>query len=269
MSSVHTLLPPDLDTTEPDPVVTPQVFVRVFAVPSGMPWEQRRAAELEARHGAPVPIADLMHKLKRLGTWSFGGSARFAVLYIRTSEFTGPFETLVDVDGVPTKVGFGTGAEQTQRARLMAMLALLAAITLAILGSGVAVALSVRAETSARLDLAEQTAQAKTRAAKTQQTRAEQMRLLGRAVGKARPVEQVLTDLAWASSARAPESRLAAVHWDHGLLAVEARGAAAPFLAEERPIERSDKPIRPGVWLWGVRPDPSPATTFPSERTGP
>ena len=270
MSSVHSLQPPGPgEALAPEPAAIPQVFVRVFSVPSGMPWEQRRAAELEARHGAPVPIANLMHRLKRLSGWSLGGAARFVVFYIRTREFTAPFETVVDVEGAPTKVAFGTGAERAQRTRLIGMVGLLAAATLAVLGGGIGLALGVRAEATARLDLAEQTAQAKSRAARVQQTHAEQMRLLGRAVGNAKPLEMVLIDLAWASSARAPESRLAAAHWDHGLLAVEARGPAAPFLAGERPLERSDQPIRPGVWLWGVRPDPSPATAFPSERTGP
>ena len=61
------------DTVEP-----PQVFVRVFQAPAGMPWEQGRAARLEARHGSPLPIADVMHQVKRLGAWSLGQPGRYA-----------------------------------------------------------------------------------------------------------------------------------------------------------------------------------------------
>jgi len=55
------------------------------------------------------------------------------------------------------------------------------------------------------------------------------------------------------SAARTPDARIEALHWDHGLLAVEARGEYPPIAGSGPPPERSSKPVRPGVWLWGLK----------------
>ena len=77
----------------------PQVFARAIVTPPAPPWEQIRAANLEARHGAPLPLAELMHRVKRLSGWAPGRPGRFAVFYVRSKEFRSPFEAKVDVDG--------------------------------------------------------------------------------------------------------------------------------------------------------------------------
>src|SRR5688572_20809131 len=84
----------------------PQVFVRTFSTPSGLPWEQARAARLDAEHGAPLPLRDLLHRVKRLSPWSPGAVGRYAVFYVRRRDYRGAFETTVDVDGQPVRVTF-------------------------------------------------------------------------------------------------------------------------------------------------------------------
>jgi hypothetical protein len=239
------------DTAEP-----PQVFVRVFQAPAGLPWEQARAAQLEARHGSPLPIADVLHQVKRLGAWSLGEPGRYAAFYVRRAEFSGPFETTVQVEGAPIRVAFGTGATQAARLRQAAALGGLVGATLVIAGVGLTLALGVRSETTAQLDLAQQTLAAKSRALRSAVRQAEQTEALADVAQGGQPVATVHTDLAWVGAAKTPDARIVAVHWDRGLLGVEVRGEAAPFGNGERQVERSDRPIRAGVWLWGVHPDP-------------
>jgi hypothetical protein len=234
-------------------VANPQVFVRVVSTPPGMPWEQSRAAQLEMRHGAPLPIADLMHKMNRLGRWAPGQQGRFAVFYIRAREFRTPFETIVDVEGTPTKVAFGAGAEQLRRARTTGLAVLLLVLSGLIIGTGAAMALNARAQASTRLETAELTVANRLKTAQVIERRRRDSRSLRIAIGGARPVEDVLADLAWASASKTPAARVDVVHWDHGLLAVEVRGEDMPFEALDRVQERSARPIRRDVWLWGVK----------------
>src|SRR4051812_4519545 len=120
MSVVEHLLPPERD--EPAGAATPQVFKRVIATPSGPPWRQVRAAQLEARHGAPLPIGELMFRLKRIAPWSLGQPGRFAAFYIRTREYRSAFEAIVDVEGTPVTVAFGASAKQGRQLQTLGAL---------------------------------------------------------------------------------------------------------------------------------------------------
>lgn len=232
----------------------PQVFVRAFTVPAALPWEQTRAAQLEARHGAPLPISEVMFRLRRLGTWGLGRAGRFAVFYIRSREFKAPFETVVDVDGEALKVAFGGGAEQLRRAGSGAAWILLAGLVAGLLVLGPFLALNARREVEARVATLETALTAKAALGAEAQRKRENARALRLAVGKTAPVGEVLADIAWATSVKADDARIVAIHWDHGFLAAEARSKTPPFRLEGDELERSDGPVRPGVWLWGLRP---------------
>lgn len=259
------MLNPDPQAFETEVLPPPQVFTRVFSVPAGLPWVQVRAARLEARHGAPLPISELMHQLRRLGRWSPGEQARFVVFYLRAREFRVPFETSAEVDGQLVKVAFGVAGQRAAQVRRTAVLAAAAGSVVVLLALGLGLAFHARGEAEARLALADQRLAARVHAVRNLGKQADLARAVVKARGAARPVGDVLADFTWAAAAKAPEARIVAVHWDHGLLAVEARGETAPFGAVSRTVERSPKPIRSGVWLWGVRPDGAE----PSEGAGP
>lgn len=244
--------------------VPPQVFSRVFSVPAGAPWEQMRAAQLEVRHGSPVPIAELIWRLRRLEGWRPGQASRFAVFYVRSREYKAPFETLVEIDGEPIRVAFGLATDQFRRARRLGAVAAIAGTCAAVLIVGVFSALHARATAEDGLQGLDRSVEAKARLTRAVQRERAQGRELQAAVGRAGRLEDVLTDIAWASAAKTPEARIGAVHWDHGLLAVESRGEASPFVTSDRPVERSSRPLRPGVWIWGVKPRaaPLPASGF-------
>lgn len=230
----------------------PQVFVRALVTPPGAPWEQARAARLDARHGAPLPVSELLHQVRRLDRWGPGRSGRYAAFYVRAREFREPFEATVEVDGQPVKVRFGAQAQDLKRLRSLGAILLVLMLTGAVLGGGVMLALGARGEATAGLQADEQLAQAKLKMAEAFRDRSNQARDLRALAGAGRPVSEVVGDLTWVATSKTPEARIVGLHWERGLLAVEARGEQPPFLAVDRPIERSARPLRPGVWLWAV-----------------
>jgi hypothetical protein len=239
----------------------PQVLVRVIVTPPGAPWEQARAAKLDAQHGAPLPISELIHQLRRLAPWAPGRPGRYAVFYLRAREFHAPFETTVEVDGQPLPVRFGTPARDAARVKLAGLALILLVLTGAVLGASTLLALRVREAANVRLEAAEQMATSRLRMAEAFSKRTNDTQDLRALVGSARPLSDVISDLTWVATSRTAEARIVGVHWDRSLLAVEARGDQPPLLAVDRPLRRSDRPLRPGVWLWAVggrRPDGEP-----------
>lgn len=250
--------PPPFSAAEPKAAPPPpQVLPRTISTPPGPPWEQARAARLEARHGAPLPLAEVAWRLRRLEPWAPGRPGRYVAFYVRERELKARFTTVVEVDGRPIEVEFRPAADQRQQAKV-ATYVVLAALATGLLGAGAtAFALHARSQAEARLADAEQTAAVKLRAARGLQRRQDAARRLHAAQGASAPVAGALADLGWASVARSPDSHILAVHWDHGLLAVETRGEASPFPQAEPGVVRPGGQIRPGVYLWGVKPPKS------------
>lgn len=243
-------------------VAPPQVFVRTFTAPSGFPWEQARAAQLEARHGAPLPLAELMHRVRRLAPWSPGAVARYAVFYVRRRDYKAPFETTLDVDGLPVRVAFGGGPDLS-RAQTVAGVALVASLIVALVAGGAFMAYAARSEAEGRLAALEQQVAARKRQADRQETDRDRSARLAVARGERGLPSDVLADVAWLTRSRTAEARIVALHWDRGLMAVESRGSAAPVETVERQVVRSNRPLRPGVWLWGITPTPPGAASAP------
>jgi hypothetical protein len=232
----------------------PRVLSRVIVTPPASPWQQSRAAKLEAQHGAPLPPSELIHKVRRLAGWAPGRPGRFAVFYVRTAELRAPFEATVDVEGQSVKMAFGSGGVQPQRVQGVARLVMLLTLCGAVLGGGGVLALNARGEASGRLEAAEKLAGAKLAAAQAVRRQAAQARALRAALGRGRPIGDLLGDLGWAAASKASDARLAAIHWQGGVMAVEVRGEQSPFAAGDRRLERAPRPLRPGIWLWGVGP---------------
>jgi hypothetical protein len=81
-----------------------------------------------------------------------------------------------------------------------------------------------------------------------------QARELRLALGRGRSIGDLMGDLTWVAASKSPDARVAAVHWQGGVMAVEVRGEAPPFATVDRRLERAPHPLRAGVWLWGVGP---------------
>ncbi len=241
------------------PANTPKVFVRAIPTPPGLPWDQARAAALEARAGAPLPLSEVIWRLKRLGPWAPGRPGRWAAFYVRSGEVGEELAAEPMVEGRPVPIRFQSFAAQQRRMRRLAVLALSAGAAAAlVLGLATAV-ISARAQAADRLDTLElTTARRLKQAEETERLRA-QTRALDAAHVRGQTLDDVLKDLAWVSTAKAATARVEGVHWDRGYTAVEVRGDAAPFDRLDRPVQKSAKPARAGVWLWGVAPaEPGP-----------
>ncbi len=232
----------------------PTVFVRTFSTPPGLPWDQQQAAALDARSGAPLPLAEVTYQLRRLEPWSMGRPARFAALYVRVQEVGQGLDRTVQVNGRPLRVRFFTALERNRRARRLGLVAVAAGSFALVTSGAVTTALAVRQEAVARLDALDQIAAAKHKVMRE----AERERLIGLSLDaegvKSFKLGEALADLTWASTAKAPDARIEALHWDHGHMAFEVRGDVVPFASSDRTIIKASKPIRPRVWLWGVEP---------------
>lgn len=230
----------------------PKVFARSISIPPGAPWDQSRAARLEARAGAPLPLAEIEHQLRRLEGWRPGAPGKFAAFYVRTTDIGAQLTSQTLVDGRWVEVTFVSRAERERIARRAAIVLGAAGAGLLMLIASVAVAISSRASNADQLASLEQLAIAKQRIAQSSDVQRREAAALQAAGVRGRGLNDYLADLDWAAGAKAPGARIQAIHWDHGAMAVEARGEVAPFNPVGRVATKLDKPLRPGVWLWGV-----------------
>ncbi|HUO23362.1 MAG TPA: hypothetical protein VMU59_12665 [Caulobacteraceae bacterium] len=232
---------------EPQP---PTVFVRTLSVPPGAPWDQARVARLEAQAGAPLPLNDVFYRLFRLDGWRPGHAARYAACYVRAEEAGAAFQAKVEVGGRTLQVRFLSAKARNRRALRLGAAAVATAVLAFLAGGAVTSALSLRAEVADRLAVVERMAAVDAHAAQGRARANAQARLLDAEGVRGRSLTSVLSDLAWASSAKMPGATIEAVHWDRGALAVEVRGEGAPFAGSERALVKQPKPLRPGVRLW-------------------
>lgn len=238
---------------KPEPKPQPKVFVRTLLAPPGMPWEQGRTAELDARLSSPLPAGDVVYQLRRLEAWRPGSPARFAAFYVLARDVDGRLETHAQVDGRDVRVVFESAEVSASRARRFGAVGLACGVIVFAAVLVVGLAIGRRAELEGKLAAAEQQADVKLRGASAKARLKAQDQALRTWRDKGAPMSEVLADLAWISSAKAGDAQVDGVHWDHGLLAVEATGARPPLVVfGDRRLQRSTKPIRPGVFLWAV-----------------
>lgn len=233
----------------------PKVFTRVISTPPGMPWRQARMADLEARQSAPLPLSDVTYRVRRLGLWD-GRAARFAAFYVRSADFTETFVAEAAVDGDKFKLRMVHPSEDRRRASRAATLGLTAAVLTIVLAAGLTSAGAHKQRLSETLDQAEQQASSRQRQAGAIHRRTQEATLLASAAKQDLTVDNVVADLNWVAANRNTEARVQAFHWQNGALAVEALGPNPPIDAIGRPLQRSAKPVRPGIWAWvAARPD--------------
>lgn len=255
------IVDPEAGEPQPQTRPAPRVFVRTVPAPPGLPWDQARAADLEARMGAPLPLNGVAYQVRRLDGWAPGRPARFAAFYVRAAEIGERLSTTVEVDGAPVDVQFVSERERRRQARTLLTGAGVAGGLAVVLALALLCAVQARIQASARLDTLEQQADSRLRQAQKLAALKLQARALDAAGARGASLVQVLDDLAVVSAAKAPNAHIQAFHWDRGYMGVEVRGDAQPFAAIDRQVQRADKPVRPDVWLWGVAP--------PAGRRGP
>lgn len=232
----------------------PTVFVRTVSTPPGLPWDQARMADLDARAGAPLPLGEVVYRLGRLDPWRPGRPSRYFACYVRAREVGDRLVATATVDGRSISLEFVSGVERGRRLRRLGTLAAASGVTSLLVLAAVVSAIDVRSDAAARMDRIDTAVVRAMRQAQQVQSMQAQTRALAAAKVHGQSIGDFLNDLAWVSRAKAPGAHIDAVHWDHGYMGVETRGDTPPFGQVDRPVLKAAKPVRPAVWLWGIGP---------------
>lgn len=243
---------PSLD--EAAETAPPKVFVRAIVAVPAMPWDQARAARLEASLNAPTALTEVAFVLKRLEPWRPGTPARFAAVYARHADVGDGLAIAPQFEGRPLPVRFTSPEYARARARLLAVTMAVSAAAVFLLVTVATTVWTLRAEAAQRLDMLERQTQRRVVEARAAARLTAQARALDRLDLRRHAAPEILEDIAWTARAVRPDANIDAYHWENGVLAVEARGEESPFAAADRPVRRSQRPVRSGVWLWGVEP---------------
>ncbi len=230
----------------------PPLFVRAISTRPAAPWDQNRAARLEAELNAPLPLDVTALVVKRLERWSPGAPGRYAAVYARRSDVADGLTTVAQLDGRPIPVRFLSPERQAAQLKTFAVAVAGATIMTFLLVLTIASVIAVRSEAEARLEALEQTVQRRLVEARRREALAEQSRALTAAGVENLRASAVLADLDWAARAKSADVSLEGVYREGALMAVEVRGDQVPFAGGDRAVQRSEKPVRSGVWLWGV-----------------
>lgn len=264
-----------VDEEPVEPPAQPAVLVRTIQAPPGLPWEQSRAADLEARHSSPLPLGEVIFELRRLEAWRPGQPGRFGAFYVLSREVVTRLDAKVEVDGRLLALTFLSPGLQRQRGRRLGMVAGGAAVLALVITASLGAAIARRTDADETLSALETRSAAKLRALEARQRIRVQNRALDAQADRNASLHTAIADLAWVASEKRPDAHVEAVHWRPGLVALEVRGSQAPLqVTEGRRLQKSAKPIRRDVWLWGVT-DGSiapvvsrPITAMPLDETG-
>lgn len=239
------------------------MFVRAIVTRAAAPWDQARAAALEARMNAPLPLDVTAYVLKRLEPWKPGAQGRYVAVYARRTDVRDGLVATARLDGRAIPVRFLSVERQRQQLKVFAAAAGGAAILVFLLVVCGASVFTTRAQANLRLEQLEQSTQRRLAAAKRQRAVAAQVEAVEAAGLDELRVGAVLADLDWAAGAVAPGASIEAFYREGPLLAVEVRGDQTPFAVTDRMVQRSEKPVRRGVWLWGVTAAPATEVVMP------
>lgn len=235
-----------------DEAQEPRLFVRAITIRPAPPWDQARAARLEATLNAPVPLTQVALQLRRLEPWRPGAPGRYGAVYARHEDVRDGLTTTASLDGITFPVRFASPGRQREQARQLAIVGTLTAVGVFLLVTTAASVIATRIQATSRLEALElATAQRATRARSVSLRQAQAQALLEAGLDDRR-ASRVLEDLAWAARNRTANAGVEGFVWEGSLFAVEARGEEAPFSAIDRKVERASRPVRPGVWLLGV-----------------
>jgi len=231
------------------------MFIRKLEIPPGAPWDQWRAAKLEAAHGAPLPTEEAALSVKRLRHWAPHSVGLFAVAYIRRADDL-PAELSAVVDGLTVRFRFA--APRLRQATLKRQAIALASLVFAAVSLGLAgqKALEARAANEALLQREEAHAQRWGAAARQRRRDAEEQRLIRQAGAEGRGFGDLAADLVWLGRAKAPSVAFERVRWTAGEMQVLVQGPGAPLLTPERPLTPIDQIAGLQAWRIGERARP-------------
>jgi len=226
-------------------------FTRVLATPPGWPWDQSRAAMLEARHTSPVSNDGVNIIVRRLKGWALGDGGEFVAIYLRAGDVFPAQGLDVDVRGRTIHIDLPSRAARAEQFKDQAIRIAAAAVMVVVVLGLVPLAFERRGAFENRLDEAEVRIEHEAREAHAV-ARAKQDAEALSELGATDGLDKAVADLAYVSAAKDPAARIDAFYWNKGFWAIEARGGDVPIKDNAVTLQKSAKPVRPGVWLWAA-----------------
>lgn len=229
----------------------PKPFTRTLAVPPGWPWDQARAAKLEALHTSPASGDTVTTLVKRVKPWAYGEPGEFVAVYVRGAAAGQVFE--IDVHGRTVRVEVPSKAAREAMVRERAWQLGSALVVVLAIGGLLLLAAQRRQALEDRLTAAELKIEHQSREARAIAAAKTNARLLGELGLKDQGVDSIMRDLSHVAAVKESDARIDAFYWRKGFWAVEAHGDTPPVRDAELSLQRSTKPVRPGVWLWASK----------------
>jgi len=225
-------------------------FTRVVTAPPAWPWDQVRAARLEAQHTSPVSGDDVVVVVRRLKPWGFGQDGKFVAIYLRAMDIRQGLKFDIDVQGQHLTIDMPSPEQKARqssaRAWVMAFGGVLA------IGLLLMIMLTVQRRAAEADRLTEVETQLQRRAHEAEgvaRAKADAQALAQLDLGN-RSIDNALADLKTLTLKRDAAARIDAFYWNKGYWAVESHGTASPVADATVPLQRSTKPVRKDVWLW-------------------
>ena len=230
-------------------------FTRTVTTPAAWPWRQHQIAQLDALHGSPLPADQVEFQLTRVGSWQPARPASFTIIYTRADPARAGRKGLGRGPVRDLLTALLPGPSFTSQRIKPAYIVTLAYVAAALLFAfALSLAWQSRLDTAAELDqLQQRSTAAKHAALEVLGVQCQSQALLALGVRTQSP-GRVLADMAWVSHHLAPNVAVVGFHWRSGVAAVEVVGTASAFVQGDRGVQRASKPLRQGVWLWGVEP---------------
>jgi hypothetical protein len=227
-------------------------FTRIINTPPALPWDQERAAKLEAKHTSPISTTatgqDLTIIVRRLEPWKPRAIGRFVAIYLRGSGHKLGLSFWVDVHGRQVKVDIPSKTGQTEALKQKTwIIASVTIIGLCLFGQA-ALTINRRSEVASRLDVLEIQTQRLTKQEASVSKAKQNAQALAELNMTGRTPEDVINALRTVTLSRDTNSRIEAFLWEEGDWALEVRGEATPL--KEMSMMKAPKPVRRGVWLW-------------------
>lgn len=235
----------------PETPSAPQLFTRVIVIPPGAPWDQHRAARLDAAHGAPLAGDEVVFALRRLDPWRPRTSARYGVAYRRCLGADVSETVEARLEGRSVRFRFGGPIARPREPRVLIVTAAMTLLAgLALMGGGFK-AREVRAAKTETLERLEANALIGVRQDRRRRQTIAELALVRRADGAGRDFADLAGDLWWLGQVRDPAVKIQTVLWSRGALIVTGSGGDSPVRSAERPVERLQASAGQGVWRIG------------------
>lgn len=218
----------------------PAPFIVSLDAPSGFPWEQRRAAELAARHNSPLPLEDVILDVQRLGRWRLGEPARFAAAFFRRDAIDGEAHHLARIDMFDIRFLARDDATSMARQRDRMLPAAVGGITILVFGACLWLALTSRAALDTQLDARIAELELQVRHAEAAKRRLADKRDLGQEGLAGSQMSDMLEDLVWLARARDPGSAVRSLEWTPQALTLSTETPGAPIATRDRAISAVD-----------------------------